>query len=841
MNDLFTHEFTAFANRLDDSELLRNTGLSPAEMAPAAWDLLEAFQTFVTEHIEESAQMVESIEANVEDTSDPQYEQELNGTRATLQYWELEHQTWELFGALVSERLVPGVGERALPRQLAKDKFACDARIRAHFFETDPSYREMTIILEWLRRYAPQPSADEIEHDSNYRGNSGWMYTKEKIKAGKRLGRGKQLSLLGGTAINAFLPAGATQNTVTELDPDAPSRQDRRLEEEDEAWEHYLMKLLWKFLRKGLFDDAKELCEDAGEFWRAASLGGGEDAWDPKIDGVREDKDGVDLRVKGNRRRELWKRMCYALAHQKGGDEYEKAVYGVLCGDVESVLPVCRTWEDMLFTHVNALVEGYYSTKLAEYSRTPATVSQFPYFDAIAYHSRAGVKHNHIMTRIVDEISFHESVQDSMVPLRTIQGSLISLRFPQVVEELARQLQVFADYPEYDPAVDPELSRGLDATDARTLRVAVHILVILQALGSGGEPGSQFHSAGETLIAGYISTLGEFNKFELIPLYASRLSPEKAIATVGKVLVKFEGDDNDRAELINAMRLHDINVDGCLKETMELTLKLTDPKYETSVVDSGLVFKGFTGELQQEDLQLIRGLEWLLLGSEALQGDRIRMACEVYKRFLVTGRLSAAKELYSKVRYDQIKATSPPVDIMEAEEQIDIHDSADVNLISAAYVHFEYLIQAMIALAKWRDEINARSERQDRGFTRKLMPHYAEVTESLFRVVDLFLDDVQFLATPAASKIREIYIPEMVLALHQVHLEAGNLMGKKHYMNALELANVVAHPDKHILDAFRTSGRLAEYVDAIAAVSRKILGASKEGKDRDLGIWTVAK
>jgi nuclear pore complex protein Nup107 len=297
-------------------------------------------------------------------------------------------------------------------------------------------------------------------------------------------------------------------------------------------------------------------------------------------------------------------------------------------------LPVCTTWEDILFAHVNSLVEGYYSAKLTEAGRIPAAVSQFPCFDAIAYHSRAGVQQEQIMTRILDEISFNENVQDSRLPLRTIQGSLISLRFPELVRELDRQLKLFIEVPDYDPAEEPELSLGLDATDARLLRVVVHVLMVLQALGSGGDEGSEFHAAGESVIAGYISTLGEFDKFELMPLYASRLSPEKAIIVVGKTLVNFEGDDVKREELVRAMHLHGIDVDGCLKETMELSLKLSETQYALSVVDGGLIFKGFTGELEPEDKQLIRGLEWLMLGSDALRGELIQRTCEVYKRFL---------------------------------------------------------------------------------------------------------------------------------------------------------------------------------------------------------------
>jgi nuclear pore complex protein Nup107 len=38
-------------------------------------------------------------------------------------------------------------------------------------------------------------------------------------------------------------------------------------------------------------------------------------------------------------------------------DQYEKALYGAISGDVDSVLPVCSTWEDHVWANVNALFE----------------------------------------------------------------------------------------------------------------------------------------------------------------------------------------------------------------------------------------------------------------------------------------------------------------------------------------------------------------------------------------------------------------------------------------------------------------------------------------------------
>jgi len=327
-------DFVAFASRLDKSGLLQQSLASNLDdSSEVVFNLITDFQNY-------SAETMEAAERGMEDMADitlnnPGAECDFDRFKQLARYWQLEHQTWELFGVLMRRRLAPGDHPVAhLPSDLARNKFTSDARIREHYFNADPVFAELTAVLEWLRRYSPKPTADEIEVPGLYREGGGWIYTKEEIKKQKRMNQSKQLSLFGGRG-SAFAPA-SSQSYVTELDPDAPSRQGRQLEEQDKEWEQYLMKLVWRFLRRGEIENACDLCEDAGEFWRAASLNGGQDAWDPMIDGTRENDDG-DLAVKGNRRRELWKRMCYALAHRRGGDEYEKASYGILCGDVESV------------------------------------------------------------------------------------------------------------------------------------------------------------------------------------------------------------------------------------------------------------------------------------------------------------------------------------------------------------------------------------------------------------------------------------------------------------------------------------------------------------------------
>lgn len=144
------------------------------------------------------------------------------------------------------------------------------------------------------------------------------------------------------------------------------------------------------------------MCRQSDQSWRAASLSGGKLWLDPVLapDGDEDDEadgfadvamDGAERvkRVQGNANRRLWKTMCRKLAAtvrpagclffpsaerpadlssrdwQSTLDPYERALYGALSGDVASVLPVCETWEDVVWVHLNALFEAHVEAGLA--------------------------------------------------------------------------------------------------------------------------------------------------------------------------------------------------------------------------------------------------------------------------------------------------------------------------------------------------------------------------------------------------------------------------------------------------------------------------------------------
>lgn len=108
--------------------------------------------------------------------------------------------------------------------------------------------------------------------------------------------------------------------------------------------------------------------------------------------------------------------------------------------------------------------------------------------------------------------------------------------------------------------------------------------------------------------------------------------------------------------------------------------------------------------------------------------------------------------------------------------------------------------------------------------------------------VKTWLDDVlqnapHNMNTSPIANIRNIYIPELTFALHDVYVDAGKWLSKALLANCLELCTVVADPSRSVLACFVETGRLEEYVCAVAGASRNVLGA---GADKgSLAIWNV--
>ena len=73
------------------------------------------------------------------------------------------------------------------------------------------------------------------------------------------------------------------------LDPDGPTRTRAGLHPTNADGETRLLRAVWRLVRGGMIDGARELCVRAGQPWRAASLGGGA-GWGPAPVGAAADR-----------------------------------------------------------------------------------------------------------------------------------------------------------------------------------------------------------------------------------------------------------------------------------------------------------------------------------------------------------------------------------------------------------------------------------------------------------------------------------------------------------------------------------------------------------------------
>lgn len=288
-----------------------------------SFELIETYRQIARKRLEEQRKALRDLEqaperremrggADIRDASG-QYV-DVRRLKDNYQEWEVELHTWDLL-SLLSKHRMHREG-RFSPENIPSDvdKRYSDLKLKEQLMLLDPQFKELNIILHWLQKYAPPPN--EVDYTQ---GQAGWSYTKQLVKNLKS----NNFPPLGGIPENIDL--------VTELDPDAPTRQGKSIKTEDACFEEDLMAVVFQHLRQGDVLGAMGECRDLKQHWRAQTLAGGFEAWDEAVDGP---KAGI-IGLEGNRRRELWRRMCYNLATKT--TSWESAVYGLLAGDLESV------------------------------------------------------------------------------------------------------------------------------------------------------------------------------------------------------------------------------------------------------------------------------------------------------------------------------------------------------------------------------------------------------------------------------------------------------------------------------------------------------------------------
>ncbi|KAF2405091.1 hypothetical protein EJ06DRAFT_545684 [Trichodelitschia bisporula] len=794
-----------------------------------------------------------------------------------LDKWQAEANTWELLRAIVDLEFQKPDEETKEQYRRARpiNQFTPDAELWTTFNICDDSAREKKVILEWLERCARNGQTDFesiVERLEERAGGSGtwshgWLHTREKIKHSKR-----NQSFGASFSFNTIVARNdAAQNLITELDPDAPSRQGKNLDKQDEHYERSMWLALYEALRRGMpWTEIRQWCTERNEGWRAASLGVAQEL----------DRDSTRLNLSGSSTGALWRRMCYAASQTQSADKYERAVYGLLAGDVKSVEAVGHSFDDALYAHFNALLLQSFETWLEEEypDRFEATMlQQFP--RPILVSDRDDGKSDSI--RVVNIlVKDPKTAQEARKPLKVVQSSFLTHDFELLAAQVGLALAIKAQREGKGALIPvPQNPELLDdffvpvSEDWDAVRVVVHAYIVYKELGLPIKPSRQVYI--ENTIAGYIDFLRSIEKFELIPTYATFLPTERQEEVLGIVLVemKDEAKQLQMAELIGAagieidlilsnQYIHAARMLGINLEDVECIKRF--PIVENSVGRwaGARISSTFTlpSKLPEDEERLARSLEWFFKIPSYWDATFLAMTFSL-RQLLCTGRFAAALAVTKRIPFKQLsKAKSAPylgreMDIFEetapAEDTLrrsTRHGSRPttpsgeppskrerfllrmLKAQSRTCLELQQLCLAIEALAKWREFEDQIAQLKEEDLTTKdFRRRVQEELETLSTAMEPLLHDLLTHIEDESevelyASIRQAYLPDAILAYNGAITFAADFTGPETMLKSLALTNLLAAEENaQLTNAFLSAGRMTDLVSSLALSSQQLL------------------
>lgn len=586
-------------------------------------------------------------------------------SKQELQRWEGEAQTWDLLRRVLPLRYRDKVSS-------SHNTLSTDTPLRTRkqyweeFILSDSQARERKIVLEWLQTSANQgPSIDEVVSDLQQdadRGDilaHGWLHTRHKIKLQKSVNAYQGvLDPKDPSLADSHL---SSNTLITQLDPDAMTRQDRKLESQDASFERAIWLGCFEMLRRGYsMGEIRDWCADRTESWRAATLS-------PLALSNPDDEDVEDFNPVFA---VLWRRMCYATARDGGSSDYERAVYGVLAGDIPSVEKIISTWDEYLFAHYNALIRTQFDAFLIKQGggAAPTVASQFPSFNAVQAHGDPVA----IGRRLITSLEGNDKTKaEALSPAKALQGATVANDLDRFLSHqgafLAKQANSKARSKLILDLGGPLLDnvgtspgRFVDIRDHDGVRIAAHVFIVISSLDRllgadddtySGPLGNARYGNQENIISAYIITLRLSKMLDSVPLYCSKLHGDRVYTNLARNLVEVTDEDERRDQLgliemlgLDIKRFAVTGVREYLADAME-GLAGCEAKGKFKILQPGpatlkygrYLQQDFFGEDQdfvdEEDENIIRYVEWMMLVPDLLV-EAIDYATKIYVYFL---------------------------------------------------------------------------------------------------------------------------------------------------------------------------------------------------------------
>ncbi|KAI1386934.1 nuclear pore protein 84/107 [Hypoxylon trugodes] len=874
----FANDAEEFARGLDALSFVRR---SPAERRAEIFKLVNFYYDYAARKVQSirksqgqssRTEFRPSYDASSQDSMDLDDAENLAGSpnsTEALKNWELEAQTWDLLRRVLPLRYPNKTSLKPIRHDVSR--FQSCSELWEEFLQTDSTAQERKAVLECLQTSADgsRTDIDELVRDYQQRAERGdiiaygWLHTRSAIKMQKNVnGWSGPLEPTASDVVQKL--RNGTNALVTQLDPDVATRQNRKLQPQDEYFERAIWLGCYELLRRGRsIAEIRDWCVERTEVWRAVSMSAL-----PLSKGESEGRFNCDpLSML------LWRRTCFALARQGGTDDLERAVYGILSGDISSVEKVCEDWDDFVFAHYNALLRTQFDAYLMK--RSPpdltATITQsFPAFNAVQFHGDAASVGERLVKSLETNI---KTSTEAKTPMKTLQAAILSNGLDQYTYELGLALGKLANKDEasalilsYGSTENIDDAKFVQLGDHNGLRVLVHVYLILSSLeelqGSFHSDFSERSKVQENVISAYVSTLRLTGLIDIMPLYCRQLQGDRAFFTLSRNVTRVT-DQHEREVLLRLMEKLGMDIAEFVQFQPRSLLQQHpvpddhQPPFGRFTVFSndppslkyGRPLKSdFLGEppenLEPVDEHLIQSLEWFLL-VDGLWHEVFYYGTAIYKRFLKQFNFNAARALYERVRCAEIfkrKAGIVYSDDSDVSWFDEVRASAtngsleengigpDEVIAAQNFFEMECLIRALDSMETIASsELLAQdpAEQVGRDFWSNV-GHEVKKLRSFMRpilnnwLLDSAEEDEDF------TYLRDAYLPETIIGYVSVLHFAGTTLTRDNLLECMELASVIAKKDADVAAVLMKAGRMKELVEGFANCSKALAITSSD-------------
>lgn len=699
-----------------DIEVSDVSGLQDTVILSKFADILKDFKLHKTQDVFDIVKEFRSIAAT------KAYEVSIQ-TPESSEYtnWELEAKLWHLVDLLVSYR------NSDESEKIPTYTFNSNIVFEENFYRESSKLREIWLMIIWLQQSAIEPERPNLS-------TSKWMNT--------------QLS-----------------NTLENLDSDAPLRLNKSINPKDQEQDSVFYKYIFDLVLAGKFDEAQTECMRTNNWTLRMILSGLNEYSDPVIDKQIEQ---MDEKTQGIKKKALWRRTLYLLSKNENLNEYERAIYGYLVGDL-SPLKLSNSWDSQLIIYLNHILTSEVEASLIDNGRVENE-------DLILLIPKSDLT----VQDVLNSIS-HSLKDESEHPLRVLIASVLSDKIgPIIHSSLSLVGSVMLGQEDVNEIF----------AEPYALRVVTHLAIFNSII----DPSAISPEDRSKLLTTYILVLRLYEQYDLIPVYISFLSEVEARDAYSLFLIDLF-DSQQRTKQLELSRLYNLPLENILKRTVERVFSLTEEHYQ---IKSGVTVQ----DIDEVDNKLIRGVEWFL--EAKMYSDGIHAAVSLFRRFLLTGRTKAAQEFAARNSLSQLLKN---YDVEQfgvlVDKEVTDHEREEL-------LQYDALVKGLSTIDEWRNKPRVGGAISNIEYINTIANDLRTLISTTF--LELSQTDYE---TEIVQELRSLYIPYLIIQLHNIYVE-GREYRSSYLRDALDMVNTVASESSKFYILFQNCGRLNEYLSLVA-------------------------